>query len=191
MERAKQAFFYARESRLAAAQLALASLPRRLPSSAEAARLDSQLDARAQAFFRARAEALASESRRMEACERTLGRTAERVVELSRQLEVGIRRQLADHARDYGRALIRLVREARVGAARRIGDTHRNVAHLAAMVEARDFRRRGWVVVTDQQGGAVSTVSRLAAGARLRFTLGDGRADAIVDQVFRDGKETE
>ena len=41
MERAKQAFFHARESRLSEAQLALASLPRRLPSSSRMRRARS------------------------------------------------------------------------------------------------------------------------------------------------------
>ena len=191
MERSKQAFFHGRERGLAAAQLVLASLPRRLPSPAQVVAVETALDARAQAFFRERADVVAAESRRLAACEQALRVTGERVAELHRRLDVGIRRQLADHARDYGHALARLVREVQAGAARSIADTRRTIEHLAAVVEARDFRRRGWIVATSESDSAVSTVDELDPGARLRLTFSDGEADAVVDRVLRAGKETE
>lgn len=169
----------------------LASLPRRLPSVAQVVAVETALDARAQAFFRERADVVAGETRRLAACEQRLALTGERVAEMGRRLDVGIRRQLADHGRDYGHALVRLVREIRAGAARRIVDTRRGVEHLAAVVEAHDFRRRGWIVATSEEDDAVSTVSVLDPGARLRLTFSDGQADAVVDRVLRERKETE
>jgi exodeoxyribonuclease VII large subunit len=190
MERAKQAFFHERERGLAAALLVLASLPRRLPSSAQVSAVDTTLDARARDFFRERADVVASEARRLEACEQALSDASGRVREMGRRLEVGIRRQLADHRRDYGHALARLVRETRTGVARRIADTRRHVEHVAEVVAAHDFRRRGWVVATGEHDDAVSTVSELDSGSRLRLTFSDGQADAVVDRILRDGKET-
>jgi exonuclease VII large subunit len=189
LERAKQAFFHGRERGLAAAQLVLASLPGRIPSPAQVSAVDAALDARAQSFFRERAEAVAAEGRRLEACERTLAGMSADVVELGRRLSVGIRRQLSDHGRDYGHALARLVREARVGATRRIAHSRRDVEHIAAVVEAHDFRRRGWIVATGEQDNAVSTVDGLDSGSRLRLTFSDGQADAVVEQILREGKE--
>jgi exodeoxyribonuclease VII large subunit len=190
MERAKQAFFHARERGLAAAQLVLASLPRRLPSPAQVTAVDAALDTRAQAFFGERAGVVAFETRRLAACEQAVGRAATNVGELGRRLEVGIRRQLADHTRDYGHALARLVRETHVGAARRIAVVRRHVEHLGDVVAAHDFRRRGWIVATGEHDDAVSTVSELDAGSRLRLTFSDGQAHAVVDEIFRDRKET-
>jgi exodeoxyribonuclease VII large subunit len=189
MEHAKQAFFHGRERGLAAAQLALASLPRRLPSPAQVAAVDKALDARAGSFFRERAEEVASQRRGLLACQQGLTRTSEHVSELARRLEVGIRRQLADHTRDYGHALSRLVRETRAGAGRRVGDVRRAVEHLAAVVEAHDFRRRGWIVATRERDHAVSTVNELDSGSRLRLTFSDGQADAVVERILREGKE--
>jgi exonuclease VII large subunit len=191
MDRAKQAFFHARERGLDAAHVVLASLPRRLPSPAQISAVETVLDARAQAFFRERVEVVGAEARRIAESERALDRAAERVAELARRLDVGIRRQLADHTRDYGHALVRLVKELQAGAGRRIADTRRGVEHLAAVVEARDFRRRGWIVATSERDHAVSTVDALDAGSRLRLTFSDGQADAVVDRILRAGKETE
>lgn len=176
---------------VAAAECRLA-MGRTLESrAAQVTALETILDARAQAFFRERAEGVAAESRRLADCEQAVRRAAERVEELGRRLEVGIRRQLADHARDYGHALARLVRELRVGAGRQIAHTRRGVEHLAAVVEARDFRRRGWIVASTERENAVSTVSDLDAGSRLRLTFSDGQADAVVDRILRARKETE
>ncbi|HEY7630704.1 MAG TPA: exodeoxyribonuclease VII large subunit [Thermoleophilaceae bacterium] len=159
-------------------------------SSAHVAAIDSTLDARAQAFFVERENVVALESRRLAACEQVVADAGMRVAELGRRLAVGMRRQLADHARDYGHAFTRLVREILAGAKRRIGDSRRDIEHRAAVVAARDFRRRGWIVATGEGDDPVSDLSGLDTGARLRLTFSDGQADAVVDRILRDGKET-
>ena len=61
--------------------------------------------------------------------------------------------------------------------------------HLVALVDAHDFRRRGWVLAADEQGEALSSVERLRAGTRVRLNFGDGQAAAAIEQVSKHGKE--
>ena len=89
----------------------------------------------------------------------------------------------------YGHALARLVRESGAGARRRLGDAIRVVGHLAALVDAHDFRRRGWVLAADERGEALSSVERLRTGARVKLNFGDGQAAAAIQQVSKHGKE--
>jgi exodeoxyribonuclease VII large subunit len=177
--------------RLHAAQAALASIARRMPSYEKVALAAAPLEARAQTYFRDLRQAVEEEQRRIGQCETVLSGVGDHVAELCRRLEVGTRRQLADHLRDYGNALARLVRETGAGVNRRLADSRRRYRHLADVIEARDFRRRGWAMATREDGAAVTTVEGLRSGSLLRLTFSDGAADAHVDRVLPDGEETE
>ncbi|MGZ4387047.1 MAG: exodeoxyribonuclease VII large subunit [Gaiellaceae bacterium] len=162
---------------------------RRIPSTDQIRLAGAALDARAESFFRVLGEGLRGERLRLDRASEALARVGSDIAERDRRLDVGIRRQLADHERDYGHALTRLVREAGSGARRRLGDSIRGVAHLVALVDAHDFRRRGWVLAADEQGQALSSVERLRTGARVRLNFGDGQAAAAIQQVSKHGKE--
>ena len=132
------------------------------------------------------------------------------VREQGRRLGVGIARQLADHQRDYGRAVARLGREsatatlrrlaheaaevgragdlARERAARRMHDAERDLHLAAAVIAARDLRHRGYVMVADEQGAPVSAVTGLSAGARVQLWFRDGRAGAALADGVEDDR---
>ena len=138
----------------------------------------------------------------------TLARRGADVEEQGRRLAVGIARQLADHQRDYGHAVARLAREAagamlrrlgreelevRRGAdltrervARRLHDAERDLRHATTVVEARDFRSRGYVLVADEEGVPLPSVAQLSAGSRVRLRFRDGQARAVVDDIEED-----
>jgi exonuclease VII large subunit len=144
-----------------------------------------------------------------------LARTAEQLADLARQVREygsgvrqGTRRQLADHTRDYGRALGRLSREARAGAdrrqsrirelvdrdcallightRRRFDDARRDASHHAALIAAQDFRRRGWLLASTANGEAVRSATDLTVAKRIHLHLHDGRAQALVEHVNHD-----
>jgi exonuclease VII large subunit len=162
-----------------------------MPSYEKVALAAAPLEARAQTYFRDLRLAVDEELRRIGQCETVLAGVGDHVAELCRRLEVGTRRQLADHLRDYGNALARLVRETGVGVHRRLSDSRRSQRALADVIQARDFRRRGWAMATGEDGTAVTSVEGLRNGSRLRLTFSDGAADTRVDRVLPDGKETE
>ncbi len=138
----------------------------------------------------------------------SLARRAADVGEQSRRLGVGITRQLADHQRDYSHAVARLVRDAaaagvrrlareeldlaragdltRERAARRLHDAERDLRHATTVIEARDFRRRGYVLVTGEDDRPVPSVEGLSPGARVHLSFRDGRAGAVVDDIEED-----
>ena len=175
--------------RVAQTESVMESALHRIPSSDQIRLTGASLDARAEAFFRALAEGLRGEQQRLERGLEALAHVGTDIAERGRRLDVGMRRQLADHERDYGHALARLTREAGAGARRRLGDALRVVGHLAALVDAHDFRRRGWVLAADEEGQALSSVERLSAGARVKLNFGDGQAAAAIQQVSKHGKE--
>jgi exodeoxyribonuclease VII large subunit len=115
------------------------------------------------------------------------------------------RLRLAATGRDHGRALDRLGGDAVREVRRRLGAGNRTVeaeaehlgpattralarkvervGHLGALVEARDLRRRGWVLAADERGRAVASAGQLSAGRRLELRFADGEAAATVDHV--------
>lgn len=158
------------------------------------------------------ARELAADREEIHALKVALAGADDRLAGLARDLcdqanrvRVGTRRQLADHTRDYGRALARLLREAhtaldrrgararelvdRVGevlgerARRRLDGAARDAAHTAALIAACDFRRRGWLLATIGAGSTVRSAAELEAGERIGLHLHDGRADAVVENV--------
>ena len=122
-----------------------------------------------------------------------------------RRLTAGIRKELADHLHDYGRALVRqlkAVRDAidrrvtnedrRVGGAsndltlsskRGITDAQRSLAHVTAVLAASDPRGRGWVLPSRPDGQVARSVADLAIGDRLTLGFHDGAAGALIDTV--------
>ena len=158
---------------------------------------------------------LTAERETLVAAARTLDRTAEHMAELAREVRQagvrvteGIRRQFADHSRDYRRATERLMREATAAfhrrqawvreclsrenqllterTNRRLEGTRRDVAHQAEVVAARDFRRRGWLLAS-RAGQPVRSTSDLAEGHVVELHLHDGRATAVVEQIYESG----
>jgi exodeoxyribonuclease VII large subunit len=143
------------------------------------------------------AAALASAGDRVTGLMREVRDQAERV-------RVATHRQLADHTRDYGRAFARLMRDVRAGcdrravrgrellehqgelladcARRRLQNARGNTAHTAALVAARDFRRRGWLLAS-VAGAAVRSTADLQVGQCVDLELHDGRAQAIIENV--------
>lgn len=64
------------------------------------------------------------------------------------------------------------------------------VVALIAVIKARDFRERGWLLASTDRG-AVGSVEDLRTGDRLELRLHDGRADALLENVHPDSKETD
>ena len=127
------------------------------------------------------------------------------VEEQSRRVGVGTARQLTDHERDYARALSRLIGELETGIKRgsrtdeealaaardrlhervvcRVGVATRELRHVVELVDARDFRKRGFVLALDERGRPLPSVHGLRLGARLRLNFHDGHAEAVVDDI--------
>ncbi len=100
-------------------------------------------------------------------------RSAEAIRELRRR--VVTQRQAVD--RDAGRlgpAAERLL----------IRHTER-VAALGAVVDAKDFRRRGWVMATDPDGVPVKSVAELHPADNLSLSFADGEASAKITEIKR------
>jgi len=70
------------------------------------------------------------------------------------------------------------------GARARLADANRTIAHLAALIAARDFRRRGWLLAS-KNGSPVRSATSLRHGDRLELQLHDGSTEAVVEQVQR------
>ncbi len=126
---------------------------------------------------------------------------------LGNAVRVGARRQCDDHTRDYRRALDRLLREARASvdrhtdrkservkregallterSHRRLEDARRDAAHVVAVIAARDFRTRGWLWATSEDGPVLSTAD-LRLGQHIDIRLRDGHANVVVDTIDPD-----
>jgi exonuclease VII large subunit len=72
------------------------------------------------------------------------------------------------------------------GVRRRLSEAGQAVEHVAQLIEAKDFRRSGWVLAADAVGRPARSVRKLAVGARLRLHFRDGVADAAVTNVHHD-----
>jgi exodeoxyribonuclease VII large subunit len=57
------------------------------------------------------------------------------------------------------------------------------VAALGAVIEAKDFRRRGWVMARDEGGHAVSSVANLRPAETLGLSFADGEVTATITDV--------
>jgi exonuclease VII large subunit len=59
------------------------------------------------------------------------------------------------------------------------------VAALSAVLDAKDFRRRGWVMATDAGGAPVRSVVELHPADTLALSFVDGEAIATITDVTR------
>ena len=128
-----------------------------------------------------------------------------KIAEQSRWIGDGISRQLTDHERDYGRAVERLVTQIKKTAlfrvedgserltqirqlsreriGHRLGNAERDLQHVLARIEARDFRRHGFVLATDAEGKPLSTIAGVRGGTTLNLSFRDGSARARVEET--------
>jgi exodeoxyribonuclease VII large subunit len=68
-------------------------------------------------------------------------------------------------------------------AGRSLDRVRERVSHLGALVDAKDLRRRGWVLATDRNGQGIRGVKSLKVGAALGLWFADGEAAVTVDQI--------
>ncbi len=59
------------------------------------------------------------------------------------------------------------------------------VASLGAVMDAKDFRKRGWVMVTGAGGAPVKSVAELRPADKLSLSFADGEASATITDVTR------
>jgi exodeoxyribonuclease VII large subunit len=57
------------------------------------------------------------------------------------------------------------------------------VGALGAVLDAKDFRRRGWVMATDAGGAAVGSVAELHLADNLSLSFADGEAGATITEI--------
>jgi exonuclease VII large subunit len=189
LTRAIREFFQTYMTGLATARVSLAATPRRAANELAAQ----------QATLASASSTLARTGERLET-------VSERTAELGNQIGASINRQLTTHSHNYSRAISRLMSEALAGIERadkghreriaseadrlkssahdRLADADRSVAHLAALIAARDFRRRGWLLAS-KDGSPVRSAADLGPGDRLELQLHDGSTEAVVEQVQR------
>ncbi len=206
LREAEHSFFSLRQAGLARAREVLAGMPGRVPDTAAVDALAGGLDAHAAAFFAAHAERIRTRvDLNAAAVADALDARRRNAIEQGERLTAGIRKELADHVRDYSRALERHVHAIRVAALRRLdaarrslsdaaagsgvpyerrlADARRELGHVAALLAASDPRRRGWVLPSDDTGAVVRSVRDLAVGQRLALSFHDGAAGAVVDTI--------
>jgi exodeoxyribonuclease VII large subunit len=219
-------FFAEREAALARAREVLAALPGRLPERADIEALGSRLDARAVGFFAThtegvreaaddlrgvgvalaqRAQAVTAAAPAATAVAAALESRAGKTHEEGSRLGAGIRKELADHLRDYDRGISRRVEDiARIaahhvvaeqgrvaetltrlcdGSRARLREAERGLEHVAALLTASDPRIRGWVLPTRPDGAVVRSVKQLRLRDPLILSFHDGAAGAVVNTV--------
>ncbi len=93
-----------------------------------------------------------------------------------------LRRRLATRAQAIDRDTSRLG-----PAAERLLARHaERVAGLGAVIDAKDFRRRGWVMASDGEGRVVRSVAGLRPADTLGLSFADGEATATITHVKRE-----
>ena len=131
----------------------------------------------------------------------------QRLTDLAAKLETAARRfylerrQTLDHAllraagrrarrqcNDFSEAIARRGAEAHKTVLRRLQQASREVAHAAEVVQAKDFRRRGWLLAADAQGRPVRSVRDRAVGEKLHLRFHDGRAAATLTDIETEGE---
>ena len=96
-----------------------------------------------------------------------------------KRLHPAVARGLAAAERALDSDALRL----RPAADRVLGRSKERVGALAAVIDAKDFRRQGWVLASDEHGQAVRTVAALHEGDPVHLRFADGEAAATVDHV--------
>lgn len=64
------------------------------------------------------------------------------------------------------------------------------MAHLGAVIDARDFGSQGWAFVSDKAGKAIAAVADLAVGGSVRLRFTDGEAATTVNELQRQESRT-
>jgi exonuclease VII large subunit len=72
-------------------------------------------------------------------------------------------------------------------AARLLARQAERVQGLGAVIEAKDFRRRGWAMVGDGEGRALTSVADLCPSDRVQLHFADGQATANIEEIDRGG----
>jgi len=190
--RTEEAFFSVRERRLSEARSVIETIPHR-----------------ARVKVAERERGLAAERPRLAAAPVRIDAVAADVASAGERGRMGIKRELEDHEHDFGRAIARLIRETRIGIDRSFSNEHeritrarslvrervdrrvdgadRELRHTAALIEARDLRRCGFVLAGDEEGRPIASVAGLSPGDRVHLNFRDGQAEVVVDTTKEEG----
>ena len=57
------------------------------------------------------------------------------------------------------------------------------MTHLIELVQARDFRRLGWVRASDRRGQPIQALAGLNPGDDINLSFRDGQAEATIDRI--------
>jgi exonuclease VII large subunit len=162
-----------------------------------------QLHASAASFFAEREHELNVRVRELSAARMEVPAPQD-IIALAARLEPAYRRARRK-CEDYRRAFARMREQASRTFTRRIGERDREVAEIAArlstgvrrvlsearqalghaleLIDAKDFRRSGWVLAADAAGRPARSVGKLAVGEALHLHFHDGVADAAVTNI--------
>ncbi len=130
----------------------------------------------------------------------------------TRTVQLAAVRVLAARRQNLTRALDRLAATTAQAAARRLADARadvhrdagqlhaagrlarererRELAVLIAVLDACDFRRRGWLLATGATGRAIASVRDIATGDLVYLHLQGGDADAVINATHPTRRET-
>jgi len=191
--RTETSFFGTREKELAQARATLETIPHRC-----------------RVALSGREQGIAEQRLHLSRAPKRAEDAAAGIADQARLLGDGIARQLADHEHDYGRAIQRLLTDFNRTALRRLEDertrltqtreltrerighrisgAERDLKHVTSVIEARDFRRHGFVLATDASGKPLPSISGVRVGAHLDLKFRDGRARVAVRETK--GEET-
>jgi exodeoxyribonuclease VII large subunit len=92
---------------------------------------------------------------------------------------------------DYEAALTRHERQTRQAVERTFAARRDQARHQIAVIRARDFRERGWLLGATERGQPVRSIADVAPGQRLELHLHDGRAVTRLEQVEVDQRGEE
>lgn len=95
-----------------------------------------------------------------------------------------VRRRLTAEQRDVSADAQRL----RPAVEAALGRVRERVAHLGALLNAKNFPRHGWLLARDEHGQAVTTIADLSVGTTLRLGFADGEAAATVNTITPEGE---
>jgi exodeoxyribonuclease VII large subunit len=177
LREADRGFFAARDAGLARAREALATIPGRIPDIAYIEGLGGRLDTRAVAFFSERTERSRATGDFTVAVKATLHEDAKHVRVAADELRV------VPVALDAQALAADSSARMDIDARRRLVNARRAVAHVIALLEAGDPRRRGWVLPTDEAGAVLRSAQALAVGDRLTLSFHDGAAGAVIRTI--------
>jgi exodeoxyribonuclease VII large subunit len=172
---------------------AIDELARRLgPAAGRARRRDRDYE---RALERLRVEAGKAFARRIGAHDRLIAdlgddlgaaarrRLADRELRLNYIGLAGARRAVGKLLSEQDEQLAELLISLTAGARRSITAADTQLAHVAELIAARDFRRLGWVLAGDGNGNPIRSAGALTPGAELTLDFHDGRATAAVTTI--------